>query len=383
LWECLYDKRLHGSFTGFCINLLGVFLLPDTGKVHDHDILDSCVIHELRIGSCIITMATGATPTRSCQISRTAGRSTPELPVKVSGSGDIGDPHCTKVQLPVHSLTDNQVRRHLSERPMIDLHCHLLPGIDDGAKDLETALAMARMAVADGIRVLACTPHVYPGMFENDSHGIRAAIEVLQTRLDEEGIALRLVIGADAHMTPELPRRLKEGTVPSLGGTRYFLLEPPHHVSPPRLDEYVFNLLAVGLVPVVTHPERLTWIEEHYELFQKLVRQGAWMQVTAGSLTGRFGDTPRYWGERMLDEGLVHILATDAHSARGRPPLLAEAREAASRYVGQGEARNLVEVRPAGILANRPPDKLPALPARSATTRRPGRGILKRLFGLR
>lgn len=266
---------------------------------------------------------------------------------------------------------------------MIDLHCHILPGIDDGAKDMESALAMARMAVADGIRVLACTPHVYPGMFENDTRGIRGAIEALQARLDEEKIALRLVIGADAHVTPELPRRLKEGTVPSLDGTRYFLLEPPHHVAPPRFDEYVFNLLAAGWVPVITHPERLSWIEAHYEMFAGLVSQGAWMQVTSGSLTGRFGDAARYWGERMVDEGLVHILATDAHSLRGRPPLLTEGAEAASRYVGREEARNLVEVRPAGILANRSPDEMPALPVRSGASRRNARGLLRRLFGLR
>lgn len=259
---------------------------------------------------------------------------------------------------------------------MIDLHCHLLPGIDDGAKDMDTALTMARMAVADGIRVLACTPHIYPGVFENDTLGIQAAIEGLQTRLDEEGIALRLVIGADAHVTPELPRRLREGTVPRLGNTRYFLLEPPHHVAPPRLDEYVFNLIAGGLVPVVTHPERLTWIGAHYDLFAGLVRQGAWMQVTAGSLTGRFGAEAKYWGERMVDEGLVHILATDAHGMRGRPPLLAEGAAAAARYVGKDEAANMVEVRPAGILENLSPGKLPPLPVRS----RESRGVLGRAF---
>jgi protein-tyrosine phosphatase len=265
---------------------------------------------------------------------------------------------------------------------MIDLHCHMLPGIDDGAKDLATALQMARLAAEDGVGVVACTPHIYPGMFENDTAGILRAIDALQSAIDAEGIALKLTIGADAHVTPELLSRLKAGTVPTLGNnTRYFLLEPPHHVAPPRLDEFVFNLLAAGYVPVVTHPERLSWIESHYSLFGDLVRQGAWMQVTAGSLTGKFGPAAQSWGERMLDEGLVHILASDGHSPRGRPPLLSAGRDAAARWVGDEEALHLVNTRPAGILDNRAPGDLPALPERSG--RRKRGGWLGRLFGRR
>lgn len=263
---------------------------------------------------------------------------------------------------------------------MIDLHCHMLPGIDDGAKDLATALEMARLAANDGVRVVACTPHIYPGMFENNTAGILGAIGALQAQIDAAGIALRLTVGADAHVTPELLSRLKAGTVPTLGNnTRYFLLEPPHHVAPPRLDEFVFNLMAAGYVPVVTHPERLSWIESHYSLFGELVRQGAWMQVTAGSLTGRFGPAPQSWAERMLDDGLVHILASDGHSTRGRPPVLAAGRDAAARIVGVREALHLVETRPAGILANRPPGELPALPERAG--RRKRGGWFGRLFG--
>lgn len=246
---------------------------------------------------------------------------------------------------------------------MIDLHCHLLPGIDDGAPNLETALRMARIAAEDGIEVVACTPHIFPGVFENDSAGIRQHVARLQVRLSEDGIPLRLSWGADAHVAPNLLERLKAGTVPSLHDSRYFLLEPPHNVAPPNFEAFVFNLIAAGYVPVITHPERLTWIEDHYEMFVDLARRGAWMQITAGSLCGRFGDSARYWGERMLDEGLVHILATDAHSSEKRPPLLAEGMRAASRWVGKEEARHLVETRPRGILMDTPPEALPAMPA--------------------
>lgn len=263
---------------------------------------------------------------------------------------------------------------------MIDLHCHMLPGIDDGAPDLETALAMARMAAADGIGTAACTPHIYPGLYDNNGEGIRRAVAALQAELDSAGIGLKLTWGADAHVAPDLALKLHRGEVPTLGGTRYFLLEPPHHVAPPRFDEFVFSLLAAGYVPLITHPERLTWIEGHYAMLCTLVDQGAWMQVTAGSLTGRFGDDARYWGERMLDEGRVHVLATDAHGIRRRPPLLAEGCAAAQRWVGTEEARHLVSTRPLGILRNLLPSDMPPLPEAS-TAKRKRRGLWGRVFG--
>lgn len=267
---------------------------------------------------------------------------------------------------------------------MIDLHCHLLPGIDDGAPDEETSLAMARIAFEDGIRTTACTPHIYPGLYENDGNGIRARVATLQQTLTEAGIGLTLTSGADAHLTPELLDRLRARTAPSLHGGRYFLLEPPHHVAPPRFEESVFNFLVAGYVPVVTHPERLTWIERHYEMFKRLAHRGAWMQVTSGSLTGRFGDGARYWGERLLDDGCVHILATDAHSTRSRPPLLAEGQQAAEKWVGREEAQRLVTTRPQAILDNLPPADVPPIPALHETKHSRSRsGLWRRLFGVR
>lgn len=262
---------------------------------------------------------------------------------------------------------------------MIDLHCHMLPGIDDGAPDMAEALAMARVAVADGITVTACTPHIYPGLYENDATGIRAAIAALRIALQAEGIDLELVEGADTHLAPDMLQRLRAGDIPTLAGSRYFLFEPPHHIAPPRLEESVFALLTAGYVPIVTHPERLTWIDGHYAMFARMVRSGAWMQVTAGSITGRFGGRPRYWAERLLEDRLVHIVATDAHRASKRPPLLAEARDAVARRLGEGEALNQVRVRPQGVLHNTAPGELPPLPA-IAHTSKSKTGFLRRLF---
>lgn len=263
---------------------------------------------------------------------------------------------------------------------MVDLHCHMLPGIDDGAPDLKTALAMARLAVADGIGVTACTPHIYGGLYENTGPVIRQAVNAFRIRLQEAEIPLRVTYGADVHLAPDLVSGLRNREIPSLHGSRYFLLEPPHHVAPPRLEEAIFSLAAAGYVPLITHPERLTWIQDHYALFGQLVRRGVWLQVTAGSLTGRFGTAARYWGERLLDDGLVHILATDAHGIKGRPPFLAEGCQVAERWVGAEQAEHLVKTRPRGILENLDPGRMPSLPDLKTTAQWMPR-LVRKLFG--
>ncbi len=260
------------------------------------------------------------------------------------------------------------------------MHCHILPAIDDGAKDLETALAMARIAVDDGIQVIACTPHITPGVYDNRGPDISRAITSLQAELDAAGIALRLTCGADAHLAPDLGEGLRDRRVPSLGGSRYFLLEPPHHVAPPRLDLAVQDLLDQGYVPVITHPERLSWIEDHYTVMKAMANAGAWFQITAGSLTGRFGPRARYWAERMVDEGLAQILATDAHNLRNRAPRLAEGRDAVAARLGAEEAKRMVIDRPRGILANAEPATLAPLTMPRAGA--PTRGWMARLFQL-
>jgi protein-tyrosine phosphatase len=261
---------------------------------------------------------------------------------------------------------------------MIDLHCHILPGIDDGAPDLDTALAMAAIAASDGIQVIACTPHIYPGLYENTQAGIQAAIDAFRVELRKAGIPLQLVIGADVHMAPGLREGLRSGRIPSLNGSRYFLFEPPHHVAPMRLKETCFELMVAGYVPILTHPERLTWVGDRYDEMVELAERGVWMQLTAASVTGRFGRAAQHFALRMLDDGIVHILATDAHHSVKRPPILSEAREMVARRLGAEEATNMVLVRPRGVLDNLDPERLPGLPDPAAASAEP---FWRRWFG--
>jgi protein-tyrosine phosphatase len=241
---------------------------------------------------------------------------------------------------------------------MIDLHCHILPGIDDGAPDVSVSIEMAKAFVADGVTAVACTPHIMPGLYHNSGPKIRQAVTDLQRVLDTEHIPLRLLSGADNHITPNFVAELRSGHLVSLANSRYVLVEPPHHIAPPRLEDLFFNLLVAGYVPILTHPERLSWIKSHYQAIKGLVNHGVWVQLTAGSLAGNFGRSAQYWAERMLDEGCVHIVATDAHDLTRRPPNLREGRELASARVGEQEAEHLVVTRPGGVVANVLPSEL-------------------------
>lgn len=242
---------------------------------------------------------------------------------------------------------------------MIDLHCHILPGIDDGASDSSVSLAMARALVMQGVTDVACTPHILPGLYHNSGPSIREATQQLQGLLDQEAIPLHLLTGADVHMAPDFIAGLRSGRLLTIADSHYVLVEPPHHTAPPQLEDFFFNLLVAGYVPILTHPERLSWVPSRYEIIKRLVRTGVWMQITAGSFAGAFGRNALYWAERMLDEGCVHLIATDAHDAERRPPDLAAGRELVAKRVGPEEAQRLVLTRPMGILKDENPSNLP------------------------
>ena len=223
-------------------------------------------------------------------------------------------------------------------------------------------MEMARLSVADGVRVIACTPHIFPGVYSNAGPDIRRRVAQLQAELDATHIDCRLVSGSDAHVTPDFVDGLKSGRILSLADSRYVLVEPPHHILPPNMDRFFFELLAAGYVPIVTHPERTSWADANHDLLRRLVHSGVWMQLTAGSIVGRFGGQAKSRSERMLREHMVHIVASDAHDAVNRPPNLSEAVSALRGLVGHVETENLVNARPAAILENRAPTAAPPLP---------------------
>ncbi|WP_310451825.1 tyrosine-protein phosphatase [Sulfuritalea sp.] len=235
---------------------------------------------------------------------------------------------------------------------MIDLHCHILPGIDDGPEDLASSLQLARHAVASGIRVSVVTPHMHSGRYENQASNIRSAAQQFQRTLDAEGIALQILCAAEVRLDHEILSWVADGHVPFLGewqGERVMLLEFPHSHVPVGADKLVEWLLKQGIRPMIAHPERNKDIMRSIDKLLPFIRLGCLLQLTAGAVAGAFGEGARARAVDLLGKGWVTVLASDAHNLEARPPELEPGRIAAAAIVGEDESWNLVRHRPARI----------------------------------
>jgi protein-tyrosine phosphatase len=215
---------------------------------------------------------------------------------------------------------------------------------------------MARLALEDGIHTIVATPHTLDGNYLNAPHSIAQHVLSLQQALKANGEFLRLCMGADVHLCPGLADKIKKGEAATINNTgRYFLLELPAQTIPSGIKEEIFSLTLLGITPVITHPERHPAILRDINLLYDVIAMGALSQITAMSLTGEFGEGVRRCSQELLSHRLVHVIATDAHDAENRPPLLSRAvKEAASITGSESFALSLVEEIPARILAGEP-----------------------------
>jgi protein-tyrosine phosphatase len=204
---------------------------------------------------------------------------------------------------------------------VIDLHTHVLPGIDDGPETIEGSLALARAAAADGTRVMVATPHV-SWHHHNNAGTIARLTAELNERLSAEGIALEVRSGAEVAMTRVEDIESEELERLRLGGGRWLLLEPPFTPIVTGLDGVVAALQGAGHRVLLAHPERCPALHREPRIVESLVRGGVLTSVTAGSLAGRFGGQVRRFARHLLEQGLVHNVASDAHDAVRRPPCM-------------------------------------------------------------
>ncbi len=245
---------------------------------------------------------------------------------------------------------------------MIDLHTHVLPGIDDGPETIEGSVELARAAVAAGARTLVATPHV-SWTYPNDADTIGARVEELQARLDAEGIPLELRAGAELAMTRLVDMRTEELLALRLGGGGWLLVEPPFSPTVTGLVPLVFELQRQGHEILLAHPERCPAFHREPELLRELVSEGVLTSVTAGSLVGRFGGEVRRFALKMAREKLIHNVTSDTHDTVRRPPGIA----AELRKGGLGPLeRWLTEEVPGAILSGagippRPEVELPGV----------------------
>lgn len=237
---------------------------------------------------------------------------------------------------------------------MIDVHCHILPGIDDGPVGADESLHMCRLAGLDGIEVVAATPHSFNGHFVTEPTKIREGTAALNRLLQEKGLTVRIVPGMEVRITPELPELLSSKRVVPLNDGRYVLMEfHPAHV-PAGFENLVSEVCSAGYGIILTHPEKNLHIQRHprylYHLLSAFDNWDLLVQISADSIAGLAGRLEFETAKALLEAGLVHIIATDAHSSSRRPPLLSVGVVAAARIVGSDRARQMVFDVPRAVL---------------------------------
>jgi protein-tyrosine phosphatase len=236
---------------------------------------------------------------------------------------------------------------------IIDLHCHFLHGIDDGARNLAESLDLARAAVADGITASAMTPHIHPGRYPNQKSVIALHVQAFQQVLNEQGIALSVYPGAELRASDESLQQLANHEVPFLGqhkGMKVLLLEFPHQGLPAWGLGFVYNLLQQGIRPLIAHPERNKHVMADVERIQPYLAAGCWLQVTGGALLGDFGKHSEKAAWALMEQDAVAVVASDAHNLDNRPPQLKAARDAVASEYGERRAQRLFYSTAAQIL---------------------------------
>ncbi len=238
--------------------------------------------------------------------------------------------------------------------PFADIHCHLLPGIDDGAQHWDDTLAMARLAADDGTATIVATPHQLGSWSDNRGDEIRALVDECNERLEAESIPVNVLAGGEIRIEPGLIDELVTGELVTLGDhRRHVLLELPHELYFP-LNGLMHELAARQIAVLLAHPERNQGLLRQPDLAVDLVDAGCLMQLTAGSLVGTMGTHATDMAEWMITEGLVHVVSTDAHSPRTRRPLMSRAYDRICELTDVETADDLCGRNPAKIAAGRP-----------------------------
>jgi protein-tyrosine phosphatase len=287
---------------------------------------------------------------------------------------------------------------------MIDLHAHILPQLDDGAKSLEESVEMCRISYGDGVRTIVATPHILPGLYKNNRSTILTKVQELKEAIKKFGVKssefgvkdskleksyslqsticdlrlsgrqaqterqsdcelqtpnseLRILPGADVHFSSNLFQLLENGEIVTVSDNgRSLMVEFDFQNLPHRGGEVLFQLITHGIIPIITHPERNLEIARSPKRYYKMIKMGCLGQVTAMSLTGEFGPEVKRVAERLLAHQLIHFIASDTHSVNGRPPVLSLAVKEAEKIAGKEEALRMVTEYPRAILEGRRPD---------------------------
>lgn len=229
----------------------------------------------------------------------------------------------------------------------IDIHCHILPGVDDGPEDIGESIRMAEMAFKDGISHICATPHIMDGLYDNKASRIAEAIDELRGRI---ACGIGILFGADVRITLDIIDRIRREEIPTLNDSGFLLIELPPYIIPPNMDTLMLNFRRREITPIITHPERHLRLMNNPSVIVNLKAMGAMVQITAMSITGGFGNDVRRAALNMLKGGVVDFVASDAHDTHRRPPILSKAYDEVGRQFGRDTAERLFIENPRRVI---------------------------------
>ncbi|KHE73179.1 tyrosine-protein phosphatase [Halobacillus sp. BBL2006] len=227
---------------------------------------------------------------------------------------------------------------------MIDLHCHILPGVDDGAETMEESIAMAKDAVKEGIETIVATPQHMTSNFYNPNHSIISNVKDLNKKLKEEGIPLDVVYGQEVRMNSEFMSALETEEILSINlKSKYIFIELPSNVVPNYTKNVLYELQIAGYKPIIAHPERNKMLQEQPDLLYHLVKNGAITQITAGSIAGKYGRSAQKLAFKMIESNLAHVVASDARDTKKRKFYMKDAYDKLKKKYGMDMVYQLME----------------------------------------
>lgn len=234
---------------------------------------------------------------------------------------------------------------------IIDMHCHILPGVDDGPRESREAMEMLRMEYQQGVRKIICTPHRHKGMFEASVEERKRSLELMQKKLLRMGIPMELYLGCEFHIESEMLLKLRTEPVYTMAGSRYVLTEFPVRVTEQEAMKVLRELVSCGFRPIIAHVERYKKVCVP-EVVRHFIQMGAYIQVNAGSLTGAEGWRTKTAARKLLNESCVHFVGSDAHSTGRRRSFLGECAEYMTKKIGEATTYRILAENPQKVIKN-------------------------------
>lgn len=233
---------------------------------------------------------------------------------------------------------------------MYDMHCHVLPGVDDGANNLEEAISMAIMAKENGIQAMFATPHFIEGAGSKDAIFNKQVLDMLDCELQNRNIDIKVYLGCEVYSTSEILKLLERKQITTLNNSNYILIELPMHHIPLDIESIIYKLKLKGITPIIAHPERNNKIVEDPNILYKLISKGVLAQLNLPSLLGKYGSNIKKTAEILLKHDMIHFVGTDAHRPSDRYYNISEALDIIINLVGKERLLKITEINPEYII---------------------------------